>query len=856
MLLASIHVVVPLRAADPPLLPFNNPGDLLVLDHGCGCILRVGPDRVVSVHLTQGQIRNVARVGEVCFEAGGLAFDAGGALYFVEGENQILKQSIDGTLERLARSDFLVSAQPGAGAVRIANAVVGSDGFVYATDSQNDSLLRVDPEKGSVSLVATRSELFDALGSGVNLEGLVADEHGTLFVFSRQPASMFSVKTPEGPIQLLANGSSLASPGGFATRAPNRDLIVSDKADGKGIHRLFAVTRDGQASVFLSGEMIAAAVPGLSAEDVNLEGGIAFDNEGILFITESESDNIMKFDCATGEVLIWVTPAELEEASGEDPDLRAGIAFASRGQIAGPFMPSISDDPESRHVRIDSRPHDGVPGAGDDTLILSREQNMMGGSSSDRLDSQLQCRMSNRHPLTGHYQTCSMNTPLRDPLASLFSSLGNSSILEWGKRILFQVLGDCSLENTITIDSYDSNLRPTSIKVEHRMGPLSVESRVLSRDEDDDGIADAIDLQTIVPLATMRIEPELVDTNLDGVDDYVGFVYHKDGLQVFLPLADTNGDGAPDSPAIDADGDNQPDPDLPLLGFLAGPANPTVEHRIHFAQFGDGAVGEVSIFSEITLFNLDLQNPAQVKLLLKDDNGNPLSVDLNGEIVDGEKELVIPPGGVAILRTDGIGQLAAGSVTVCSDRVVGGVIRFGGTAGVAGVGVSHRHARGFVASIERSTAKAINTGAAFMNLEDEQASYALNLCDLEGRVLATAKLKLAPMGHRALFVDEINWTPPVDLTDFRGLLKVTSTSTAVATVLQTRSRRVRHVASGSELRSAKWCHQWTRHFTSTAPTVSNNVSEIEPEALLCPVWQWSGGRCLPVQPTDSFQPDR
>jgi len=380
-LLAFIHVVEPLKASDPPLLPFNNPGDLLALDHGCGCVLRVSPDRVVSVQLTQGQIRNMAQVGEVCFEAGGLAFDFDGALYFVEGENQILKQSIDGTLERLARSDFLISAQPGAGAVRIANIVVESDGFVYATDSENDSLLRVDPKKGSVSLVANRSDLFNALGSGVNLEGLVAGEHGTLFAFSRQPPSMFSVKTPDGPIQLLAGGSSLASPGGFATRVPNQDLIVSDKADGKGVHRLFAVTRGGQASVFLSGEMIAAAVPGLSAEDVNLEGGIAFNNEGILFITESASDNILKFDCATGEVLIWATPAELEEASGEDPDLRAGIAFASRGQIAGPFMPSISDDPESRHARIDSRPHDGIPGAGDETLILTREQNTMAGST-------------------------------------------------------------------------------------------------------------------------------------------------------------------------------------------------------------------------------------------------------------------------------------------------------------------------------------------------------------------------------------------------------------------------------------------------------------------------------------------
>ena len=47
------------------------------------------------------------------------------------------------------------------------------------------------------------------------------------------------------------------------------------------------------------------------------------------------------------------------------------------------------------------------------------------------------------------------------------------------------------------------------------------------------------------------------------------------------------------------------------------------------------------------------------------------------------------------------------------------------------------------------------------------------------------------MGHRALFVDEIDWTPEagitLDLSDFEGLLKGTSSEGPVAaTVIQTR----------------------------------------------------------------------
>ena len=188
--------------------------------------MRVSPDRVVSVHLSQGQIRNVAQVGEVCFEARGLAFDAEGALYFVKGEDQILKQFNDGSLMLLVRRDFFLSAQPGAEDVLIANVVVGTDGFVYATDSRNDSILRVDPDRGFVSLVANRSELFDALGSGVNLgEGLVADERGILFVFSHAPPAMFRVDTLQTSIQPLTSGAPHMTPDGFATRAPNRGFI-------------------------------------------------------------------------------------------------------------------------------------------------------------------------------------------------------------------------------------------------------------------------------------------------------------------------------------------------------------------------------------------------------------------------------------------------------------------------------------------------------------------------------------------------------------------------------------------------------------------------------------------------------
>ena len=67
----------------------------------------------------------------------------------------------------------------------------------------------------------------------------------------------------------------------------------------------------------------------------------------------------------------------------------------------------------------------------------------------------------------------------------------------------------------------------------------------------------------------------------------------------------------------------------------------------------------------------------------------------------------------------------------------------------------------------------------------------LQLRSSDGVLLATASITLAGMGHRALFVDEINWTPEpgvtLDFTGFEGLIKgTTSQGEVAATVIQTR----------------------------------------------------------------------
>ena len=770
---------------DPARVPFEDTGDLFVLDDGCHCVLRVTPQRKVSVQLSSADIQSVTGAGSVSLDNRGIAIDADANLYFGEREvGGVLRQTTDGVLTVLAAAAAFQAARGGPADPE--PLVFGSDGLLYSVDDDGGTVYRIHPGTGAVAVLAVAADFLAQLGPGDQLELqeiLMADGKGLLYVASdAAPPAVFSIATATGQVTLLTSGAPLIQPEETSARASNGNLIIGDRGNGGGeplrYRQVDSIT--GESSVFLTQEQIEL----ITNETTEIQGGIAFDSGVNFYLADGGPDHLIRINCVNGEGEIWVSAETIEDVTGVAPELLGEIAFAPADRGPGPFVPAIPSDPETRNARTDTNANQ-MPDAQDDTLMLERRDNVLSGYELGRPDRALQCILSNQNPLTGWLQTCTISTPVTPEIANLLAPSPKAiwrNILD----VLLLVGLPRTLENTITIDSYDEQLRPTSVKVISTLGNFSVESRAQVVDDDGDGLADAVELDSPLPLPFDRVELERLDTDGDGTDDYLSFVYHKDGLRLFLPLADTNGDGKPDTPALDLDGDGKPDPGSLLGPFMAGPANPTTELKLRFAQFGDGVSGGLFLFSEITLFNLDTENAATVKVLLKDGDGNPLTVDLNGEEVVGEKDVVIGPGSVVILRTDGIGSLVNGSVTVCADRAVGGVILFGGTAGLAGVGVSHLQTNGFVASVERRTAKEVNTGIAMMNPTAAAANYTLQLCDRDGKVLATAALGLAAMGHRAFFVDQVEWNVAVDLSDFEGLIKLKSTTPVAATVIQTR----------------------------------------------------------------------
>ena len=376
-----------------------------------------------------------------------------------------------------------------------------------------------------------------------------------------------------------------------------------------------------------------------------------------------------------------------------DRDAYATKLMFSRGQFLGPF----AGQDWSRFVRVDTHAN-GVPDPLDEILSVYRNGSDISFSSARWSEALL--KFSNTNSGNGEFETVTRT----------------------------KVMSRGTLTTTASVTGRDSG-RVTSISMDEERdrvtsGKTNKSGQVALIDANEDGIYDAFRGQGDgYPEVTVSLV--LVDSDGDGTADFVTIPWvmaHLVGVnradrlpdpQVFVPLGDTDGDTIPDTVAFDFDVDNVADADLPKLAKMAGPGSDP-EYKLHFAHFGDGAG---LLFSQIILFTLDPLSAANVTITIRGDDGQLLSIDLNGTVVNGQLQAVIPACGIRSFKTDSQGPVQAGSVTVSSDKPVAGVLLFGGSIGLAGVGSSQEMGNGFLAPMETNAAAGIRTGLAVKNLE-------------------------------------------------------------------------------------------------------------------------------------------
>ena len=156
-----------------------------------------------------------------------------------------------------------------------------------------------------------------------------------------------------------------------------------------------------------------------------------------------------------------------------------------------------------------------------------------------------------------------------------------------------------------------------------------------------------------------------------------------------------------------------------------------------------------------------------------DDDGNRLSVPIEGQAAADVATLSIQPEGAAVISTGGASSLVSGSVKVTGSGPVGGVLKFSSRSlGLVGVGSSAPTA-GFIVPMTRSTSGQWSTGLALAST-GAPVSVSLTLRNQQGMPVSGGQLELVlrPNGHTARFLEEL--FPNADTGEFFGTLTVTS----------------------------------------------------------------------------------
>ena len=195
-----------------PLIPFEHTASLFVLEHGCGCILEITPAGDVSVAVSRAEILVVTGGSEVNFSEQGIAFTPDGAMYFSEGEEEVLmRRTVSGALGIVATEADIIQALTARQAnisptVDMDSITVGSDGNVYIIDQDGQAVIRFDPETEEVSVLVTSAGLSAALqgGDARDLEkGIVAGSDGLIYAFNQAgPVAVYAICS-DGTTQLI-----------------------------------------------------------------------------------------------------------------------------------------------------------------------------------------------------------------------------------------------------------------------------------------------------------------------------------------------------------------------------------------------------------------------------------------------------------------------------------------------------------------------------------------------------------------------------------------------------------------------------------------------------------------------------
>ncbi len=355
---------VPSWAATPPLVPFDTTGDLFVLDDGSGNVLGITPEGNVYIAIPQATILAATGLPAVSFEDCGIAFDAQGNMYFSVWAGRFEEDREDGLICKMPKGGNLFVLTSSA-AIMLATdkdesmpmgIAFDSNGILYANDDYSESVLRIDPNTGAVTVYASMALLlatfddelpdWDYWWVDMNCP-IIGGENGILYAATEGgPAAIFGITNGDPTVVAAEDPYDSNDPlndlESFMTRDQSGALFIADNGSDS-IKKVNPAT--GAVQEFLSFDTLF----NVTGDDPEVHGGIAFDDQGDFFLADEASDGIYRFNAANGFVgAAWVTAEDMFAVTGQDPDLEGGIAFESK---ADPEPEEVEPTPAKKKYR-------------------------------------------------------------------------------------------------------------------------------------------------------------------------------------------------------------------------------------------------------------------------------------------------------------------------------------------------------------------------------------------------------------------------------------------------------------------------------------------------------------------------
>ncbi|MGF1683877.1 hypothetical protein [Photobacterium minamisatsumaniensis] len=207
-------------AALPNILPPDNTGDLFALEDECDCVLRITPDKMISIEINKQDIIDIINdsgdaISSIDLSSKGIVVLKDGSLIFTVDDNNdqnsyIIKQNKSGVLSVLTSSSAVktVTNEPN---VDLESIIEGADGNLYVGDDSSDHLLRVDPNTGDVEIFVKEEE-FEKLGKDFIFDiqpAIAADNRYIYLASDDSPNIVYKVDYMYGKPSIFAAGPNV-----------------------------------------------------------------------------------------------------------------------------------------------------------------------------------------------------------------------------------------------------------------------------------------------------------------------------------------------------------------------------------------------------------------------------------------------------------------------------------------------------------------------------------------------------------------------------------------------------------------------------------------------------------------------